>query len=176
MTLYTDGSIGTLVSGVQTWLNALKGSIPTDVSFTYTGEGEIIDEDDGVASGVWTSGSPWTVTGTSGGAYMLGVGFQTRWATGGIVAGKKVKGRTFIVPCAGSAFGADGTMDPTSKGVFEAAANALVTSTAGHMVVWSRPFAGAAGPPARPARLGSAHPVTSATVSHLPTWLTTRKH
>jgi hypothetical protein len=166
MTLYTRGLGGALSSGLRAFLLAQSANIPTDVTFTFPTVGDQIEDSTGAISGSWTGGAVANLTGTGGGAYMLGTGYSVKWTTGGVVNSRHVKGRTAIVPAISSTFTSDGRMDPTQKSTIDTAAAALITATSSNLCVWSRPTAG---------RAGSSHLVLSGAAQDLPTWLTTRK-
>lgn len=123
---------------------------------TVEDSGDTIAEATGTLTGSWSFG---TATGFVGGGssnYPSGVGAVVTWNTDGIVRGRRVRGRTFIVPLDGGSYDASGTLASFALDTFRNAADALITACAGAFVIWSRPSGGAA---------GSSHPVVSATVS-----------
>lgn len=90
-----------------------------------------------------------------------------QWSTAGIVAGRRVKGRTFVGPVETTAHQTDGTPAEAHRTAVVGAANTLLTTlTGGHkLCIWARPFAGdpLATPP-KPARVGTTHFVTASAV------------
>lgn len=90
-----------------------------------------------------------------------------QWSTGGIVAGRRVRGRTFVGPVETTAHQTDGTPAEAHRTAVVGAANALLGDIGLEqgLVIWARPFPGdpLATPPV-PARSGTAHKVTAAAV------------
>lgn len=166
LTLYTQGAGGDLQAAAKTWIDAQKANITNDVTYVFPNTGDIIDEATGEMIGVWTGGTTGSVTGTSGASYLKGVGYSVRWDTAGIVAGRHVRGRSFIVPCSATTFNADGVLDAGVHLGLDTATSAFLTALTGEVSVWSRPT---------PARPGSAHAIVSHSFYTLPSWLKTRK-
>lgn len=87
---------------------------------------------------------PSDVQGTSNGTYAGGSGACITWTTGSFIAGNRVRGRTFLVPVAGSGLASDGTLSPQILADAGAAAAALIAAIP-DLVVYHRPSsAGAA--------------------------------
>jgi len=163
-------------AAVRAFYEAVKSGFPTSVTITVPNGGDVIDASTGVLTGTWTDGTaPAPVVGTGVGTYAAGVGAQVRWRTLGVVAGRRVVGSTFLVPQVGPIFDSDGTITPATRTVIQNAANAYVTA-APWGVIWSRPYAGDTTPGhVRPARAGSSHILSGATVPDRPSWLVSRR-
>lgn len=95
---------------------------------------------------------------------------RVKWFTGGIVHGRMVQGSTFIVPLMTTAYETDGTLTSAVTSNASTAANTLISAT--DTVIWSRPFPGSTG---NPARAGSSHAVIAATIPDKVSWLRTRR-
>ena len=109
---------------------------------------------------------------TGVGVYAAPVGARMQWNTQGIVNGRRVRGRTFLVPLVASAFEANGTLStaPITAGGNAGAGLIADSAAAGAALsVWSQPFAGV------PARAGSVHPVTGFSVPDQATVLRSRR-
>ena len=119
-----------------------------------------------------TVGAP--VAGNYGGTLSAAAGAVVNWNTSTIQFGRRVRGRTFLVPMGGGLFAADGTLETTSRNTLQDAAAGLALA-APVMVVWSRPREAAVGPPAEPARLGTVNLVTGVTVPDLAAVLRSRR-
>lgn len=166
MTLYTLGLGGDLQDAAETLMISLQGLLPNDVSFTFPGAGDSIEDSTGELVGSWTGGGSTVTAGTGTGPFMLGTGFGITWATNGIVAGRRVKGRTFVVPAISSCFDTTGFLDVGVRTTINNAIAAFRTDIATEHAIWSRPV---------PGRAGTSHPVTAGAPMTKPVWLTTRK-
>lgn len=136
--------------------DAVSLRLATGVVGTVEASGDTLDESTGLLTGTWEFGTPDGFVGGGSSSYPSGVGAVITWNTAGIVRGRRVKGRTFVVPLDGSSYDASGTIASFTLDTLRTAAAALITDCAGAFVVWSRPVNGVG---------GSAHPVTSATVA-----------
>lgn len=136
--LHFAGDVGApSSSAILSAYSGLASSLPSGVTITVPNSGDVIEDTTGTLVGVWTSSGGGVVTGTAAGPRAAGVGFCVGWTTGGIVDGRKLRGRTFIVPIAGGAFDTDGTFQASAMTQFGTFANALQAS--GPLAVWHRP-------------------------------------
>lgn len=142
------------------FFNAIKGALPNSISITVPDTGDVINDANGELTGVWTGGEQTIVLGTSSDAYSAPSGAIFEWLTPGIVAGRRVRGKTFLVPITVTNYDAVGTISASSLGIFQAAAATLVDQAGDNMRVWSRPFEPKLGDD-RPARTGSSYPVVA---------------
>lgn len=145
------------VSGlIKSFFDTVADMLPGAVTIQNPSDGDRIDETTGLLTGVWTGGIGGTTVATGSGSYAGPAGAAITWGTNGIVAGKRVRGRTFLVPLHSTAYMTDGTLLDAVRTNIQTAADTLVTAAAGDLLVWSRPRVGLA---------GSAHPVVSARVT-----------
>lgn len=145
------------ISGdIKTFFTAIDDYIPSGVNIQCPTSGDRLDEATGQLLETWSGGVGGTVQGQVAGNYASPAGICVNWLTNGVVNGRRVRGRTFIVPTAANIFAADGTLADNHLAVFQAAADALVASAAGDLLVWHRPVGGAG---------GSAHAIVAARVS-----------
>lgn len=140
-----------LLAGAELW--------PSSFSFQVEGTVDELDEATGQLVDSLTVTSR-TVAGTGTGSNMgpAPAGAVVVWKTGEIKAGKRVQGRTFLVPLLSTAYQQDGTLNAnilTSAGEFAAAMNDAGATDLVH-VVWSRP---------RPGLAGSKHGITGYSVA-----------
>lgn len=168
---YVAAGTTTAPAAIKAFFTTLAGWMPTGMAWDIPSTGEVIDDATGTLTGVWAHAGGGTVS-SSGGtqARAQGVGMRVKWYTGGIVNGRMVTGATFIVPLMTSAYETDGTITSAVTGNASTAANTLISAT--DTVIWSRPFAGSTG---NPARAGSSHTVIAATVPDKVSWLRTRR-
>lgn len=110
---------------------------PTGVTITVPNSGDSIDDRTGQLTGVWTATGGAAVSGTGNAKAARGVGACIGWETGGIVNGRKLRGRTFLVPLTTDAYDTDGTLLPTALQNVMDTANAIQAS--GPLAIWHRP-------------------------------------
>lgn len=143
--LHYAGDVGgPPIPAIKSAFSAAAKLIPAGVTLTIPGTGDVIEDTTGTLTGVWSVAGGGTVGGTGSAQCAAGVGACMTWLTGGIVAGKKLRGRTFMVPIAfkdpGSgdeAFDNDGTFGSATLVKIQTLANALQAS--GPLAVWHRP-------------------------------------
>jgi hypothetical protein len=88
------------------------------------------------ASAMTTPPTPQTGTGTAV-AYAGGSGACITWKTSVIFNGRRVTGRTFMVPLVG-AFEVDGTLSGATLAAFTSSANAFVATAGADVAVWAK--------------------------------------
>lgn len=130
-------------ASIRGFLANLGGMIPTGYSVQVEQLTELYDEATGQLTGEYNAAAAVApVTGAATGVYAAGVGFRVDWSTATIRNGRRVRGRTFVVPVQGGSFQEDGTINtPTRDGV-QTAASALISNLAADgapFVIWSRP-------------------------------------
>lgn len=175
-TFYALDSSPGFPAAVRTMLATWSSSMPSGITIQVPNGGDVIDPTTGTLTGAWTDGTVPAPIATSGtGTYARGVGAQVRWRTLGVVAGRRVVGSTFIVPMVSLGFDTDGTLGPATQAALLAGPTAYVAA-APYACVWSRPYAGdpSATPP-RPARAGSTHLISGASIPDRPSWLVSRR-
>lgn len=166
-TFYSTTSSGSGFPGaVKAFYDAIKAALPPDLTVTVPSTGDSIDSLTGDLVGAWSGTGGGSVVGTGSGQYALGVGLRIRWDTAGIVAGRRVRGSTFIVPVMSSTFTGSGALDDTVRGTFATAAGTLAASVPAALTIWSRPTA---------TRAGAISQVTSASVPDKVAWLRSRR-
>jgi hypothetical protein len=122
---------------LATFFSAIKALFPSAVSWNVPSSGDVIDEVSGLITGAWLGGTAASVSGTGITSYAAGTGCYVRWQTAGIANGRRVKGRTFLVPLLGAQYQTDGTIIDASLTTINSAATALANS--GKMRIWHRP-------------------------------------
>jgi len=155
-TFYCSNSWATQLADIRTFFEALKPQIPVNVTITYPSSGDDVDPVTGDIIGSWAQTAPAPTVGTSAVVYAAPVGLVAHWNTNGIVAGRRVRGRTFVVPMVSNS-STDGTPSAAQVLVVVNAAAALAAHSPG-LVVWRRPN------PLSSVTAGSEHPVVSSTV------------
>jgi hypothetical protein len=157
---------------IAAFWTALANYIPTDISIQVEGSGLIIEDSDGEAFGSWSTTAPAAVGATGVGAYSAPAGAGITWNTGSFADGREVRGRTYIVPTTTNAFESNGSLISAFIAAADAAAEALITASAGRFKIWHRPVKNDLGVVTR---AGSQHEVTSAVVADKSYVLTSRR-
>lgn len=143
---------------VRALFDAFKAQIPSSVSISVQQEAAILDESSGdLVSYAQATDPPVVVNGTASGAYSAPSGAAITWNTESIARGRRLRGRTFMVPLGNIAYQPDGTLLTTAITQLTAGAAAFLGDGSGpQAVVWSRPRGGSG---------GSIGPITSARVA-----------
>lgn len=125
-------------AAIRAAYDAMKTSLPPSVTIQVAGSGNVIEDTTGVLQSVWSGTTPTAVTGTSGAAQSAaGVGACVNWLTGGIVNGRKLRGRTFLVPLSVGSYDDQGTLESATVTRLNSFAAAMMAS--GPLAVWHRP-------------------------------------
>lgn len=153
------------VDRVRDALVAGTNMIPSTITWVVQGDVQEIDEATGVAVNAYGVTSRSGAGSLAPGLGPTAVGGVVTWLTSEFVAGKRVKGRTFIVPVRSDSFTTSGDLNSQFTGaaaLFGAAMGNAGASDCVH-VIWSRPFTPKPGQSGT-ARAGSKHGVTGFTV------------
>lgn len=185
---WTGGVIGTGVStfyalpgsgvldALRTFFEAVKADLSNTATIHYPDGGDVIDSATGHLVDAWTAATAHTpTTGTGGGFTAAPAGAVVNWLTTTIIpvsasskTAHRIHGRTFLVPLATNSYDSDGTLQSGAVTTIQTAANALISTVAGGMVIWHRPEKGGS--------TGAYGPVTSATVNDRVAMLTSRRN
>lgn len=130
---------GNGVANLRGLFEGIKQYLPSIVRITYPSSGDVINQTNGQVTGQWTAtGQPQTVaTGTGG--FAAGTGLHINWITQTFVGGRRLTGRTFIVPVTVGCYSADGTLDNTVLSTIQTSVNTFIAASAGNFVIWHRP-------------------------------------
>lgn len=128
------------VTKLDTWLDAWIPVVPTVASFTINPAVEILEETTGVLTNYMTATPDGARVGTSTGVYVGGTGACINWYTNVVRNGRRLRGRTFMVPLGLQAMTNDGTIDDTRLATLRTASTTLINATgSGDLGVWARP-------------------------------------
>lgn len=173
---WTVSQVDSARSSLNTFFSGIQGYLPDDVTINIPAAVMLVDELDGEQVGELTGTTTVNArVGTSTASFANGVGVSIQWNADQFVSGRRVRGRTFLVPLDAGIFDVDGTVDAAAVTAINNAATGLRTNLAsvnGGLQVWSRPRAATE---AAPARTGSLHPVVSNSVADKASWLRTRR-
>ena len=131
------------VTRTHTFWNNLQSRFPSVVQLAVQGDVEVIEQTTGEMKSVFNVTPPTVVTGSAtSGVYSGPVGAVVNWRTAGVRNGRRVRGRTFLVPLANENFQNDGTIDPTKLASMNTVVAALADGTGTpDLGVWARPTA-----------------------------------
>lgn len=168
--LIAGPSVQPAVDKTKLFLSGIAPTVPVAISMAVLPTVAEIDAETGAQTDEHTAGTAPTVTpGTGIGVWAAATGACIQWKTSSFVGGRRLRGRTFVVPMAAAAYAADGTLADATLTSLRNAADALRNDAVGPSVklgVWHRPVAGVG---------GSFAPVTGSTVSDRVAILTSRR-
>lgn len=182
-TLYFDDAAAAQ-DAVRDWLGAMGTTLPSDVTLTMQPGGDVISAENGALTAVWAGTVHPPVVGSApSSVHAAPAGYLVRWETATIVAGSRLRGRSYIVPCSATMFGTDGTLDEGAMVGIIAATAGFVGAVTPNLVVWQRPRVARAaytdgyGRPhkALSGRAGSKAPVISSSIPDEAVVLRTRR-
>jgi len=156
------------LAAIRVFFDSLKAIFPEEVTFTFPGTGDTIEDSTGALNGTWTSTAPASVTGTATGAWAAGVGGRVIWRTAGLTRGRRVRGTTFLAPVAASQFDASGSLADGNATAWSAIAETLRAADGGSMRIWTRPQTSTSAD-------GDSHAVILGVVPDAITWLRSRR-
>ena len=165
------GAAFDLALAIARFWEALKPYLPTNVTLTFPQEITVHDEVTGDLLDAIPVAPAAQVVGTASQTTPAGAGARLDWATGRVVASRRLRGRTYVVPFSGSTgnWTAQGGVAPGAQTAVEDAAKKHLLGLGldpfvndFDLVVWSRTH-------------GVAHKVSSVDVTNVPATLTSRK-
>lgn len=126
-------------SALTTFLNAIKGLLPPDVTLTIEPGGDVLNDANGVLTASWAGTLQTPVSGTGGAPHAGPAGMITRWETATIRAGSRLRGRTYLVPTTADVFDNPGNILPSQVSILAAASSTFVGAVTPNLLVWQRP-------------------------------------
>lgn len=137
------------VTAVRAGLSVGAGAFPTTHLFQVSGDVDQINETTGAITNTFSVAAPAVLAGGAGGVGWLPLAsaIVLRFTTGAFIAGRRLRGRAFLSPIAKTFVDADGTPTGPSIAFALALGNSLLGNggSAGGIVIWHRPVAGAGG-------------------------------
>lgn len=131
-------------TAVRSFFSAIVGAIPGEVTVTVDPVYQTLDDATGEIQSEATVGTPsQVVVGANGGGFSSQVGVLMEWLTGTYIDGRRLRGRTYLVPIAGQ-FDLDGTITDGGMAIFQAAWP-WITEDQEDFRVWHRPVNGSGG-------------------------------
>lgn len=157
------------VTRVHTFFTAIRSALPGSVRLDVEPEVDMIESTDGKLVDSFAVAPPAQISGSGVTTYSAAAGAVVNWRTAGVRNGRKVRGRTFLVPIATGVYGADGNLTPAIRTTLQTAADALRDRTGTpDLCVYGRPTT-------KGATDGVVHVVISASVPSMSAILTSRR-
>lgn len=157
------------VNKVESWTSSISNHLPTSVTVQVDPTVVEMNEQNGMQIGFLATTGPAAHVGGDSTGYSAASGACFNWYTNGVRNGRRVRGRTFIVPLGGGKYDSQGTLSTTTVNSFTTATNTLIAaSSLSQLTVWSRPSAPGATD-------GQAHQVTNYTLPDKAAILTSRR-
>lgn len=132
--------VDSAISKTDAWLSAFRGSIPNSITTGVSATVEAVEETTGALQGFWTGTPAAAAVGTGGTTYSAPTGAVVSWYTSTVRNGRRIRGRTFIVPLATGSYDADGNILNSKLTTWNTATTTLIaTGASAELGVWSRP-------------------------------------
>lgn len=114
---------------VQTFFNALRSLYPSAVTIQVEQEVDIIESTTGDLVDSLQADGLGPLPGETNANFSAPVGAVVNWRTGTIRNGRRLRGRTFLVPLSNTVFDTTGTLAESARSTISVAAAALAAST-----------------------------------------------
>lgn len=156
-----------MATAVAGFFSGIATALPSSVSISMQPTIDTLDETNGALVGQQDIEVPPSVSGGGTNNYSAASGAVVNWLTTAYRNGRRVRGRTFLVPLSSTVYDSNGDLSSGFLTDIREAAEGLVSApdTTG-MVVWSRPRGGAG---------GDINPVTGVSVPDLGAVLRSRR-
>lgn len=126
----------------SSFASQIRSLVPSIVTMAVENDVDVLEDTTGELVTSFGVTGALSFTGSGAGAFSAPVGAVVNWRTGGVRNGRRVRGRSFIVPLAAGAFGTDGQLLPASVTTLQTAATAAVNQTGTpDLGVYARPTA-----------------------------------
>lgn len=137
---HVQGTV-TDVSGFATFFTSIADRFPVPLTWNIPSSGDLLESTTGVLTGSWTATGGTTVNATAGELFAAPAGALITWRTPTVVNGRRLQGRTFMVPLgAQNNYDAGGALATACVTDLQNAADALILALPG-LSVWHRPQA-----------------------------------
>ena len=126
---------------VDSFFGACAALFPNVFRISTLSDVDEIDSATGELLGTYSAGARGAVSGTAAANGFSGTsGAVVTWRTAGVRNGRRVRGRTFLVPTANIAYDIDGTLQASTVNTLGTAAAAFITPFTNYQAgVWARP-------------------------------------
>lgn len=139
---FTPDEAAGAAARVRAFFSAASPYLPNTVGVTVEGEAEVIDIDSGEMVDVVAAGTHAIVNGSAGPGigYAAPVGAVVSWRTNTVRNGRRMRGRTFLVPLSVAAYEQNGTLVAGAVTALNTAATGLRDNSIGlDLCIYGRP-------------------------------------
>lgn len=137
---YDVAAANNAINRVNAFMGGIRTLLPSVVRVEVQSEVEVLEDTTGELLGTLAGTDAPEHAGSATGGYSGPVGAVVNWRTGGIRRGRRVRGRTFLVPLASAAFGASGTLLSTAQTtITNSAENMYLPADSLDLMVYARP-------------------------------------
>ena len=142
---FTEGTVTQAMADaaatkVQAFATALHFDIPTSITLQVDPTVDRIEETTGELQGFFQTNPGAAIAGSAPGAFSAASGGCIAWSTNGVRRGRRIRGRTFVVPLAGTCYDGTGTLSDQTLIDLRTAATNLRSGTGNALLgVWARP-------------------------------------
>jgi hypothetical protein len=124
----------------DTWLDAWPVALPSVVSILVDPVVDVLNAENGQLEGSFNTSPDTARVGSGAGTYSAPTGMVVNWQTGVIKNGRRIRGRTFMVPITSTATDPTGTINNTVLTTLRTATATFIgVGPVGVLGVWSRP-------------------------------------
>lgn len=135
-----------LATRVRDAFELMRVNLPGNAQISIESEVPVIDSDTGTIQDFNTIDPPAPVEGLSNDRYAGPAGAVVTWRTQDLRNGRRIRGRTFLVPLNTASYEEDGTLVPNALSTIGEFADAMIGGALeGDLGVWSRPIGGSGG-------------------------------
>lgn len=138
----TDEAAQGIADDVRVFAAGIAAGIPDETSLELDTEVLDLTEAGDLIAVHAVDGGP-AIPGVYTGAYSRAQGLRLDWGTGNIVSGRRLRGRTYVVPIASNSFTSDGLLSAGAIDAFKAIGQGLIDASSVNrpLRVWSRTHA-----------------------------------
>lgn len=127
------------VDALSTFYTSLRLYHPAAVKWDIDPAVEVLHSPNGELISYLQAAQPATISATGTGNWSSPTGYCINWLTDTVRRGRRVRGKSFMVPMSASAMSVDGTLDSSALTAINAAANGLAAGAGPALIVYGRP-------------------------------------
>lgn len=128
-------SLAAFFENMKTWL-------PQNVKIQVPTSGDTLEDTTGIIESSWSTAAIPLVTGTNTQAYAAPAGIHYNWITNDFINGRRVRGKTFIVPMSSACFDNDGSLTSTIVTQVGTVGDLFMTAVEDNLLIYHRPAKG----------------------------------
>lgn len=128
------------VARVHAFFTSIRVHLPSVVRIDVEPDVDVLEDSTGELMTSYGVTPLLQINGSATGTFSAPSGTVINWRTGGIRNGRKIRGRTFLVPLGASANGPDGNISPATRSAIQTSAAALADpASTPDLGVYARP-------------------------------------